>query len=229
MGQVFGAIDVETPAHVTLQKYDTFEVRRYPEGVAASVSMGNQNETNDSFRILARYIGVFGNPANEKASPIAMTAPVITERGGETIAMTAPVMVSSGAGEKKGPEAIAMTAPVLMTPPSNTNKEMSFILPSQFTMENAPTPTNSRVKIHRLPPRTVAVSSFSWLARPEVQEEKAKELIESVENLGLRTSGRWSCAQYNPPFCVPFLRTNEIHLEIIEEKGGDEKKDEGSN
>merc|ERR1712166_85324 len=52
-------------------------LRRLQSHVLAKVSP-NQVEENDMFRILARYIGVFGNPENKDTSKIAMTAPVLS-------------------------------------------------------------------------------------------------------------------------------------------------------
>lgn len=68
---------------------------------------------------LARFLGVTGNPENQKESEsekIAMTAPVITQEKGsslsEKIAMTAPVITRETSVESNN-EKIAMTAPVI--------------------------------------------------------------------------------------------------------------------
>ncbi len=44
-----------------------YEIRRYPPFFVAEV-VTSENELNDSFRELARYIGVFGTPENEKGT-----------------------------------------------------------------------------------------------------------------------------------------------------------------
>ena len=106
--------------------------------------------TSDAFRLLARYIGVFGNPANQ-ASGGTHTAEVSSQS--EKVEMTAPVLLESRS------EKIAMTAPVLMKPEkltSNavTERSMSFILPSKYQrVADCPVPTDSRVAIKQLPAR----------------------------------------------------------------------------
>merc|ERR1712166_1431283 len=80
MGMIFGKIDVECAAHdVMPYSFPTADVslRRLQSHVLAKVSP-NQVEENDMFRILARYIGVFGNPENKDSNKIAMTAPVLS-------------------------------------------------------------------------------------------------------------------------------------------------------
>jgi hypothetical protein len=58
------------------------------------------------------------------------------------------------------PEAIAMTAPVVRGQATGM-ETMAFLLPAQFTMETAPTPTDPRVKLSERPPQTVAVYGFT--------------------------------------------------------------------
>merc|ERR1712166_240849 len=97
MGMIFGKIDVECAAHdVMPYSFPTADVslRRLHSHVLAKVSP-NQVEENDMFRILARYIGVFGNPENKDTNKIAMTAPVLSKTSSSKIAMTAPVLSSA--------------------------------------------------------------------------------------------------------------------------------------
>lgn len=60
---------IESPSYTVKQKDGDFEVRVYPEMVAAATSSGNQNS---GFRTLFRFIS--GN--NEGEQKIAMTSPV---------------------------------------------------------------------------------------------------------------------------------------------------------
>ena len=104
MGSVFGKQTVaEPPFEVLLQRNKgsvetAYEIRRYGERFAAEASYTGEDDS--PFRLLASYIGVFGDPQNEASESIDMTAPVMMQhdkKGGEAIAMTAPVM-------KKGDE-----------------------------------------------------------------------------------------------------------------------------
>ena len=70
------------------------------------------SQGNSAFSILAKYIGVFGNPANLKNEPMDMTAPVLIEPANEGIKMD-------------------MTSPVI-----TKDQKMSFVLPFEFTNIN---------------------------------------------------------------------------------------------
>jgi|LauGreDrversion4_2_1035121.scaffolds.fasta_scaffold1309570_1 hypothetical protein len=74
MGIVFGNTGSEEPKYRLLQR-EPFEIRSYPAYIVAEVPMIEGD--NSGFRILASYIGVFGNPENESRRQMAMTAPVI--------------------------------------------------------------------------------------------------------------------------------------------------------
>ena len=200
-----GAIDVEQMPFQLVKKEDTFEIRDYePCVVAETIDQGN-----NGFRTLARYIGVFGTPENrihagsgkenKNGAKIAMTAPVINQK----IAMTAPVINQK----------INMTAPVLNNSSSN-GMMMAFVLPKEYkTIESAPVPTNKNVKLREIPKRKCAVIQFTWNINEKQGEEKATQFISTLKSKGYHT-GTWQLARYNPPFTIPFLRTNEIIVEL---------------
>ena len=105
IGMVFGKIVVETPKYTVAKSGDGYEVREYPPAVSAEVTYDPSEFKGDKdggFQVLAKYIGVFGKPENQK---IAMAAPVVATEG-EKIAMTSPVITKEG-------EKIAMTSPVI--------------------------------------------------------------------------------------------------------------------
>ncbi len=205
-----GFVDVEQMPFQLVRQEENFEIRDYEHVVVAET----MDDGNSGFRTLARYIGVFGTPENRvrgadgdptNPSKIAMTAPVINQ----TIAMTAPVLN----------ERIDMTSPVLS---SNTGRStMAFVLPKEYkTVDSAPIPTNKNVRLRKLPKRKCAVMQFTWNVNEKQGEEKAKTFIKSLREMGYVT-GNWQLARYNPPFTIPFLRTNEI---IVELRDGGEPK-----
>ena len=195
MGMVFGVINEETPAHVVLEKNALFEVRQYPALVCATVSSTDNNDR--AFGILARYIGVFGTPANTGSAPLAMTAPVMSSKP-VPLAMTAPVVTSSAACAAGG--------------------TLSFVLPSSIaSVEAAPVPTDARVVIEATPPRTLAVRAFSGTATDAVTEKMEAALRADVATdarYRVVPSGVAQLARYNPPFCLPFMKTNEVLVEV---------------
>lgn len=80
---VAGAGDrVEQPAFTLVERFESFELRRYAPRIEATVQVRANNAhdaSNQGFRILAGFI--FGN--NEARDEIAMTAPVGRSRVGE--------------------------------------------------------------------------------------------------------------------------------------------------
>lgn len=212
MGIVFGKINEETPNHTVLRKADGYEIWRYPSSVAATVYAssipGNQSQNRfeeSAFRILASYIGVLSEPENRK-----------TTGGGEKIAMTAPVVMTPAQSEK-----IAMTAPVMTRPggaegSNDDTRSMSFLLPSKYeTVESAPEPKNPAVKLSLMPAgRCEAVVQYSGNINMERSAERAKELMRMLERDGVEVVGDWALAGYNPPFTLPWLKRNEIHIPV---------------
>ena len=195
MGMVFGKIDVECMPYTILRGLPRYEIRSYPTVVVAETFAGASGAENNSFRKLAKYIGVFGVPENTRK-----------DGGAQRIAMTGPVLT-------KGPQPIAMTAPVL----SGNGVSMAFVLPKDMNLETAPKPLSQDIKLREIPPRICAVLQFTWNVRDDGAEKMAQDFITELRNDGLNTNGEWSLARYNPPFTIPFLRTNEIIVELEDE------------
>ena len=127
--------------------------------------------------------------------------------GSSKISMTAPVLT---------PERIEMTAPVI-----SEGYSMSFVVPSKYTMETVPTPTDERIRIQEVPERLLAVTRFSGGAREgAVGEQKAKLLSVLREN-GVETVGEPFLMRYNNPWTPGFMRRNEVGIEIAEDGQGD--------
>jgi hypothetical protein len=123
--------------------------------------------------------------ANKGSSKISMTAPVIT------------------------PEEISMTSPVV----TDANS-MSFIVPSKYTRETIPEPTDPHITINEQPARSLAVLRFSGLARSDTVEKKKKVLLETLRRNNMETRGDVIVMRYNPPFTPWFLRRNEVAVEV---------------
>ena len=240
IGMVFGKIVVETPKYTVAKSGDGYEVREYPPAVSAEVTYDPSEFKGDKdggFQVLAKYIGVFGKPENQK---IAMTSPVVTTEG-EKIAMTSPVITKEG--EKismtspvitKEGEKIAMTSPVItkegekieMTSPVVTKEvggrerkkktvTMQFLLPEMYKRaEDAPRPTDERVVIREEGGRKYGVVTFSGTAGESVVSEKVKKLTNDLERDGFKIVGEFVLARYNPPWTLPPFRTNEVLIPV---------------
>jgi hypothetical protein len=137
---------------------------------------------------LADYI--FGN--NTKNTPIAMTVPV-AESASEPVAMTAPVM-EQGNGD---------------------TRRVTFSMPSKYTLETLPKPNNNAVKLREIPAHRVAVSRFSWYATDSRVARLQSELMEALKRDSIKTLGTPIYAGYNPPLSAPWLRRNEVMVDIM--------------
>ena len=137
-------------------------------------------EKNSGFRVLFDYI----SGANKDTQEIQMTVPVTQST---EIDMTAPVTQSDNNGQMV----------------------MRFFLPSNYSKQNAPKPTDKRVQIIDLPDQYFAVISYSGFASDSNFIKHHEELKVAMEKDGLIVTGPPLKATYNSPFTPPFLRRNE--------------------
>ncbi|MEH6585047.1 MAG: heme-binding protein [Halioglobus sp.] len=110
-------------------------------------------------------------------------------------------------------EKIAMTAPVEETLQTD-EPVMAFTLPSEYTLSDLPVPADASVTIQSVPGRTMAAIQFSGWATAGKVERNTEALIETLEQYGIDAVGKPSLNQYNPPWTPPFLRRNEIMVEV---------------
>jgi hypothetical protein len=115
---------------------------------------------------------------------------------------------------------IAMTSPVVT---SNAENTMSFVLPSDFkNIKDLPLPSSDLdVRLEEKPEHNLAVLGFSWLASPKVVEEKGNELLkalETSEKYKVLDPSKRLLFRYNPPWCLPFFRTNEVAFEVVKKE-----------
>ena len=185
---------LEKPDYEILYEEGNIEYRLYEPYLVAQteVSMDDNynSASNEGFRRLFKYI----TGSNTSEVDIAMTAPV--------------QMSMDGSGQK-----IDMTAPVQQIENKNF-LQVAFMLPSKFDVKNAPIPTDERVTIKQIPARIMAVIRYSgrW-----TEKNRSKYEYRLRENLVLHQITAISqavTAAYNPPFTPPFMRRNEIMLEV---------------
>jgi hypothetical protein len=200
----FGAaFAYEQPKYEIVKKYDGFELRRYaPYIVAETVVSGEFDDAgNKAFRILFKYI----SGDNLKKTEIPMTAPV----------NQSPI--------KKSGEKIEMTATVEQTPHGKTADTyvFSFVMPSKYTIESLPVPSEPRIKLRQVKSRLLAALTYSGTWSEERYRQHEAALLRAVKNAGLITIGEPIFARYNSPFTLWFLRKNEVLVEV--EAGTDAK------
>ena len=115
-------------------------------------------------------------------------------------------------GNRQGQQ-IAMTAPVGIE--SNAGKwVVSFVMPAEYTMETIPKPLNSQVQLRQIPAVKKAVISFSGFYNDQKVAEKTLELEQWMKTKNLQSAGTPNFARYNPPWTLPFMRRNEVMINL---------------
>jgi hypothetical protein len=114
---------------------------------------------------------------------------------------------------QSGGEKIAMTAPVSQVPDQGGYR-VAFMVPSQYTRDTVPIPTDPAVKIREVPARLVACLRYSGRWTEERYLEHERELHKLIKARGLVENGAPILARYNPPFMPWFLRRNEVLIPV---------------
>lgn len=116
-------------------------------------------------------------------------------------------------GGNERSQKIAMTAPVQETL-ADGSPMMSFTMPAEYAIDDLPVPDDDRVEIVTVPARTVAALRFSGWATGSKVERMQRILLATLEQRGIRTIGVPALNQYNPPWTAPFLRRNEVVVDV---------------
>ena len=107
---------------------------------------------------------------------------------------------------------IAMTAPVQQSMAGE--KEMAFMMPAEYALEDLPEPEDQRVSFREAPAYTAAVIQFSGWASAEKADENWHQLRRFLIAEGIDITGEPTLNQYNPPWTLPFMRRNEIIVPV---------------
>ena len=185
--------DVEKPDYKVIQSEQNIEIRQYEPMIIAEVEVDGKREDaiGDGFRLLADYI--FGN--NTVQQVISMTAPV-QQKENQKIAMTAPVQQQS----------------------TGKSWRMSFVMPSKYSMDSLPVPNNNRVRLKEILTKKFVVIEFSGTNSNENVIEHENQLMNYIEANQIKINGSPNYAFYNPPWSLPFLRRNEVMIEINQQQ-----------
>ena len=128
-------------------------------------------------------------------------------------------------GENTQSEKVNMTVPVTqsvkidMTAPVTQSKEdgkmvMQFFLPSKFTFETAPNPTNNRVSLVVLEGGVYAVIKYSGRLTDKNFQKHYEELKDYLIKDKINFIEPAIKATYDGPFTLPVLRRNEVMMKI---------------
>jgi DNA gyrase inhibitor GyrI len=183
---------INMPSYTTIVKKPDYEIRQYESFIVAETSrQGTESSSMTSgFNELFRYI----SGDNVTRSKIKMTAPVIRSAAdeGQKIAMTAPVL-KEGQGE---------------------SSMIAFIMPPGSRFEELPQPQSPSVRLRVIQSHKVAVITFSGYATDDAIKEKTELLLNFLRRDNLNAKSDPRIALYNPPWTPPFMRRNEVMIEV---------------
>ena len=191
----------EEPKYTVLEQSEPFELRAYAPMIVAEIKVKGDldSASGDGFRQIAAYI--FGQ--NKVSEKIAMTTPVTMEPRENSqstkIAMTTPVMIEPDQDPKKG---------------NAQEWTVAFVMPAEYTMETLPRPLNSQIEIKEIPGEKKAVITFSGFYDNKKVNEMTQTLEFWIKSKGLEVLGKPQFARYNPPWTLPFMRRNEIMIQV---------------
>ena len=182
---------LEKPDYEVLLDLGKIEYRLYQPYLVAETVVENpdfESALDAAFERLQGYI----SGDNMASSDISMTVPVQMARTGVELSTDSPISTS------QTPEGI----------------RMAFMLPSEYTLQTAPTPLDDSVVLKELPERVVAAIRFSgrWTERNLTSNEAT--LLENIKQEKLEPIGPSVFAAYHPPFMPPWFRRNEILFEV---------------
>ena len=184
--------DVEKPKYQATALTNEIELRSYDPMLVAMVQMSGSRKDaiSEGFRVLADYI--FGNNTLE-----------------QNISMTAPV-------EQQAGQKISMTAPVQQQQRSNSWM-ISFVMPKQFTLKTIPKPNNEMVKINEVPAQRFITIRFSGSNSDDNIRKNESALFNYITQNKINVTGEPKYAFYNPPWTLPFMRRNEIMVQLLDD------------
>ena len=156
---------IEEPDFQVLQRLDGVEIRQYASYVVAEVVVPGPADSagNQAFPLLFGYI----SGKNKGERKMAMTAPVT---------------------QTPTPMKMAMTAPVTQAPTAD-GYLVQFVLPKSVTLDAAPEPLDSRVKIREVPAAKVAVVRFSGFWSEDNNQRHLTQLTSGLQAAGMRWKG----------------------------------------
>lgn len=188
---IFGIRLGEGPNYDVLTYDGEVEIRCYRPLLLASITINGSFDQarKEGFEALASYI--FGK--NKDKKHLKMTTPFLHEEANDVLPMTSPVIHES----------------------TGSGWTMSFVLPAKYNLATAPTPKDRRIHLYNQPARVVACLRYSGVNSQEKIKKYSAELMRWLSKNHLYDPiGEIQSAEYDGPTTIPFLRKNEVLIEV---------------
>ncbi len=112
---------------------------------------------------------------------------------------------------------VSMTAPVVQTPAGaadGSGHAVAFVMPADRSPESLPPPGDERVRLRVVPARTAAALRFSGSGNARDLDRRGAQLRAGLAGTGWAAVGPVRLARFNAPFIPPFLRHNEVVVDV---------------
>lgn len=116
-------------------------------------------------------------------------------------------------GNNQNNTEIAMTAPVQQQGSKDFWK-VSFVMPSKYSLDTLPEPNNKKITLKTVNQKKFVAIVFSGTGSDSNIQKNTTKIQTYIKDNNLKTKDEFKYAFYNPPWTLPFLRRNEIMVEI---------------
>jgi hypothetical protein len=97
---------------------------------------------------------------------------------------------------------------------TDTAWAVAFLVPSSYSWDTVPQPTDDSVRLRQVPARTLAALRFSGTWSEERFRDHESKLLAMLDKRRLKPAGETVFARYDPPFKPWFLRRNEVLIPV---------------
>lgn len=109
---------------------------------------------------------------------------------------------------------VSMTAPVVATRGEQSH-DVAFVMPAGSSPDSLPAPGGGDVRLSVVPERTAAALRFSGWGNAKDLERRSRELRAALAGSGWEPVGPVRLARFDPPYKPPFLRHNEVVVDVV--------------
>jgi hypothetical protein len=212
----------QQPRYELERRIGDLEIRVYGAGWVAETTVRDaawEVALQEGFRRLERYLVGQNHPSPFQPSRLATPDPArlagaLRADDGNDSGYQIPMPVPIVATPRRTSEKLAMTTPVNVTTHEDRTYTIVFNLPRGRTLASLPAPDDERVRLERRPRRRVAVLSYRGSRSGPSVAAKFSELLARVRAERLPYRGSPEFAGYDPPSTLPFLRRNEVWVEL---------------
>jgi len=96
--------------------------------------------------------------------------------------------------------------------------QVSFVMPSKWTIDALPIPNNPDITISETDPKTLTVWKFGGYATKNNIAREKEKFVQALKSNDISRSGEMTLAQYNDPRTPAWMRTNEWWVEMVEKR-----------